>query len=277
MARDTSQTKAPSKKRFAQINGKHYHPLETSNLRKSLSQWDRTQKQDTQRPPTETQKYGEICRITGAGALGVVLLLHKTQECNPPIDRYYALKAFRRRPSQMLSEYQRRLTFELLPVGGGNLCECMEYCSGEDLYSLLGKLIWGICYMHEMGVTHRDMKPENLVLSSRGCLKISDFADGHLSRQCCGTGPYSSPEQYHDEEFDPRSVDIWSVGIVYMSIRTGRNPWKIANETDECFRDYLEDRWVDRGFILHSVFESAAPARRSRDSYNSVGQGNSVL
>ena len=41
MARDTSQTKAPSKKRFAQINGKHYHPLETSNLRKSLSQWDR--------------------------------------------------------------------------------------------------------------------------------------------------------------------------------------------------------------------------------------------
>ncbi|KAE8140840.1 kinase-like domain-containing protein [Aspergillus pseudotamarii] len=340
--------KTPRAKRFAQINGKHYHSLEAPNLRKSLSQWDRvrtwlclgkkeTQKQDPQRPQTEweqwigsvgdgehifgktagiiTQKYGEICRITGAGAFGVVLLLHKTQECNPPIDRYYALKVFRRRPGQLWSEYQKRVSaefsiasslqhrnivqaFELLPVGGGNLCQCMEYCAGGDLYSLLvvsgrletteadcffKQLIRGICYMHEMGVAHRDLKPENLLLSHRGCLKISDFGnaecfrfawetDVHLSRQRCGTGPYISPEQYHDEEFDPRSVDIWSAGIVYVAMRTGRNPWKIANGTDECFRDYLEDRQVGRGYFLMEDISHV-----SRDSYNSVGKGNCVL
>ncbi|QMW36979.1 hypothetical protein G4B11_000215 [Aspergillus flavus] len=320
MAKDPSRTKAPRKKRFAQTNGEHYHHLDALNFRKSLSQWDRIKGwlchgRNTKRRQTEVehwignagdgdhiwgnsagivaQKYGEICRITGSGAFGVVLLLHKTQNCNPPIDRYYALKVFRHRPGQPLAEYQKRVraefsiasslqhrniiqAFELLPVGTDNLCECMEYCSGGDLYSLLvvsgpletaeadcffKQLLRGICYMHEMGVAHRDLKPENLLLSRGGCLKISDFGNAecfrfswetqvHMSRQRCGTGPYISPEQYYTEEFDPRSVDIWSAGIVYVAMRTGRNPWKTANEADECYRDYLEDRRAGRGYFL---------------------------
>ncbi|KAF5857838.1 serine/threonine-protein kinase HAL4/sat4 [Aspergillus alliaceus] len=125
-----------------------------------------------------------------------------------------------------------------------------------------------------MGVAHRDLKPENLLLSSRGCLKISDFGNAecfrlawenqvHMSSKRCDTGPYISPEQYSNEEFDPRPVDLWAAGIIYVVMRSGRRPWKIANDTDECFRDYLEDRRTQEQShkVLYSMLD-INPLRR---------------
>ncbi|KAB8068819.1 kinase-like domain-containing protein [Aspergillus leporis] len=332
--RDVNRMKASKGKIFAQSNGKHYHYLASLKLKKRISKWKWNrlwaricieskdeQSTDSGRLHTHTewnqwierlldggstlddnmklitQKYGDIRRIAGFGAFGVVLLSHKKQECNPSIDRYYALKVFRRRPQQPESEYHRHISsefsiasslqhwnivraFELLPVGHGNLCECMEYCSGGDLYSLLvasgplekaeadcffKQLMRGICYMHEMGIAHRDLKPENLLFSSRGCLKISDFGNAecfrfaweeqvHMSNKRCGSGPYISPEQYRSGEFDPRSVDIWAAGIVYVAMRTGRHPWKIATDDDEFFMEYVEDCRVGRrNFIIEDI------------------------
>lgn len=108
----------------------------------------------------------------------------------------------------------------------------------------------GANYLHEIGIAHRDLKPENLLLTSNGCLKISDFGDAecfrlawetdiHMSRIRRGSRPYVSPEQYLDQEFDPRSVDIWAAAMTYLVMRTGRIPWKIATDQDESFRDYV--------------------------------------
>lgn len=243
------------------------------------------------------RKYGELCGIVGFGNFGVILLSHKTQPCNPHIDRYYALKIFRHRPHQREHVFQNGIasefsiasslrhhnvvrTFELIPLGIGDFCECMEYCSGGDLHSLITasgrlmeaeadcffkQLLRGVCYIHEMGIAHRDLKPENLLLSSNGCLKISDFGssecfrlawDEHISMSTvrCGSPPYVSPEQYFLEEFDPRSVDIWAAAIVYVAMRTGRNIWRVANEKDECFRDYVEDRKIGKGcFFIEDI------------------------
>lgn len=248
------------------------------------------------------RKYGELCGIVGFGNFGVILLSHKTQPCNPHIDRYYALKIFRHRPHQREHVFQNGIasefsiasslrhhnvvrTFELIPLGIGDFCECMEYCSGGDLHSLITasgrlmeaeadcffkQLLRGVCYIHEMGIAHRDLKPENLLLSSNGCLKISDFGssecfrlawDEHISMSTvrCGSPPYVSPEQYFLEEFDPRSVDIWAAAIVYVAMRTGRNIWRVANEKDECFRDYVEDRKIGKGcFFIEDICHSCS-------------------
>jgi protein-serine/threonine kinase len=134
----------------------------------------------------------------------------------------------------------------------------------------------GVEYMHEMGVAHRDLKPENLLLTSRGALKITDFGNGecfrmawekeaHMTAGLCGSAPYIAPEEYVDKEFDPRAVDLWACGVIYMAMRTGRHLWRVAKKgEDEFYTRYLEDRREDSGFrpieVLRRVNFSLSPS-----------------
>ncbi|KAF3925532.1 hypothetical protein ABW21_db0200786 [Orbilia brochopaga] len=166
-------------------------------------------------------------------------------------------------------------TLDLLQDAKGDYCEVMEYCAGGDLYTLIlaaGKLdcaeadcyfkqlMRGVEYMHEMGVAHRDLKPENLLLTSRGALKITDFGNGECFRMAwekeahktcglCGSAPYIAPEEYVEKEFDPRAVDVWATGVIYMAMRTGRHLWRVAKrDEDEFFAKYLEGRKDEAGY-----------------------------
>jgi protein-serine/threonine kinase len=166
-------------------------------------------------------------------------------------------------------------TLDLLKDAKGDYCQVMEYCAGGDLYTLIlaaGKLealeadcyfkqlMSGVDYMHEMGVAHRDLKPENLLLTQDGCLKITDFGNGecfrmaweteaHLTTGLCGSAPYIAPEEYTDKEFDPRAVDVWATGVIYMAMRTGRHLWRMAKrDEDEFYERYLEGRREEAGY-----------------------------
>lgn len=175
-------------------------------------------------------------------------------------------------------------TLDLLQDAKGDYCEVMEYCAGGDLYTLVlaaGKLevieadcffkqlMRGVEYMHEMGVAHRDLKPENLLLTTHGALKITDFGNGecfrmawetqpHMTAGLCGSAPYIAPEEYTDKEFDPRAVDLWATGVIYMAMRTGRHLWRVARkDEDEFYERYLEGRRDEDGYApietLHRV------------------------
>ena len=175
-------------------------------------------------------------------------------------------------------------TLDLLQDAKGDYCEVMEYCAGGDLYTLVlaaGKLevaeadclfkqlMRGVEYMHEMGVAHRDLKPENLLLTNHGALKITDFGNGecfrmaweeeaHMTAGLCGSAPYIAPEEYVEKEFDPRAVDLWAVGVIYMAMRTGRHLWRVARkDEDEFYKRYLEGRKHEDGYApietLHRV------------------------
>jgi len=166
-------------------------------------------------------------------------------------------------------------TLDLMQDYKGDYCEVMEYCAGGDLYTLVlaaGKLevveadcffkqlMRGVEYMHEMGVAHRDLKPENLLLTTHGALKITDFGNGecfrmawekeaHMTAGLCGSGPYIAPEEYVDKEFDPRAVDVWATGVIYMAMRTGRHLWRVARkDEDEFYERYLDDRKAEDGY-----------------------------
>lgn len=175
-------------------------------------------------------------------------------------------------------------TLDLIQDAKGDYCEVMEFCAGGDLYTLVlsaGKLevmeadclfkqlMRGVEYMHEMGVAHRDLKPENLLLTTHGSLKITDFGNGecfrmawekeaHMTAGLCGSAPYIAPEEYVDKEFDPRAVDVWATGVIYMAMRTGRHLWRVAKkDEDEFFERYLEGRRDEDGYqpieTLHRV------------------------
>ena len=165
-------------------------------------------------------------------------------------------------------------TFDLFQDANKNYFEVMEYCPGGDLFTLIiaaGKLeyaeadclfkqlIRGVNYMHDMGVAHRDLKPENILLTSDGTLKIVDFGnsecfkmawekDIHLSEGICGSSPYIAPEEYTKESFDPRPVDVWSCGVIYMAMRTGRQLWGTAQKDDQFFAKYFSDRKGKHGY-----------------------------
>lgn len=126
----------------------------------------------------------------------------------------------------------------------------------EEADCCFKQLVCGINYLHNTGVAHRDLKPENLHLTSDGVLKITHFsaaewfrqpwetaADVKGSKKRCGSVEYLAPEVFHESEFDPRPVDMWAAGIIYMEMRMGKRPWSFAAEfANEGFDQYLRER-----------------------------------
>jgi serine/threonine protein kinase len=125
----------------------------------------------------------------------------------------------------------------------------MEFVEGESLGSMLkrdhrltveqaAKVIQqtalGLSTAHDRGVVHRDIKPGNLMISSRGSVKIADFgialSNQDLSKKLTTTGEfvgtpgYLSPEVCLGKPVDQRS-DIFSLGIVLFEMLTGKMPF----------------------------------------------------
>ena len=166
-------------------------------------------------------------------------------------------------------------TLDLIQDSKGDFCEVMEYCAGGDLHAFIitagllpaaegdcffKQLMRGVEYLHEMGVAHRDLKPENLLLTAHGGLKISDFGyalcfrtasetEARMVTGLCGSMPYIAPEAFGTREYDPRAVDVWACGIVYMAMRTGQHLWRIARkDEDEFYQEYLQGRKEEDGY-----------------------------
>ena len=169
---------------------------------------------DPHQHPSLLEKYGRCQEIIGRGAFGIVRVSHKPDPEHPGKEKLYAVKEFRRKPTESDKKYTKRLTSEfcissslrhpnvihtldLLQDNKGDYCEVMEFCAGGDLYTLIlaaGKLelaeadcyfkqlMRGVKYLHQMGVAHRDLKPENLLLTPSGAVKIADFGNGECFR-----------------------------------------------------------------------------------------------
>ena len=135
----------------------------------------------------------------------------------------------------------------------------MEYIDGEDLASLLRRIgrlpadkaletahqiCAGLAAAHDCGLLHRDLKPANIMLDGRGRVRITDFGlalssnDAMGRSETAGTPAYMAPEQIDKGQASVRS-DIYSLGLVFYELFTGRLPYK-ADTPIEWRRAHLE-------------------------------------
>ena len=145
---------------------------------------------------------------------------------------------------------------------GGDLFDKIEADVGvsEDIAHFYFKqLVSGVGWMHSKGIAHRDVKPENILLSSTGDLKLADFGLATLfsyhnrrkmSKTMCGSPPYTAPEVIAcGKSSEPRSstsisgyyadqVDVWSCGVVLFVLLVGNTPWDAPTTDNWEFYEY---------------------------------------
>jgi serine/threonine-protein kinase len=120
-------------------------------------------------------------------------------------------------------------------VEGGTLRELLAErgpMPPHAVAAVLRPVLGGLAAAHRAGLVHRDVKPENVLISDDGEVKIADFglvravaAAGITSTSVIlGTAAYLSPEQVRDGNAGPRS-DVYSSGILTYELLTGRAPF----------------------------------------------------
>ena len=120
-------------------------------------------------------------------------------------------------------------------IEGGTLRELLAErgpMPPHAVVAVLRPVLGGLATAHRAGLVHRDVKPENVLISDDGDVKIADFglvravADAGITSAnvILGTAAYLSPEQVRDGDASPRS-DVYSAGILTYELLTGRTPF----------------------------------------------------
>jgi serine/threonine-protein kinase len=201
----------------------------------------------------------DIVSELGRGGMGVVYKGYETS-----LNRYVAIKVLAESLAHDASVKERFLRearsmaalndphiIQIYFIGDdeGQTYFVMEFVDGESLGSVLKREVklkpeqaakivcqtaQGLSTAHDKGVIHRDIKPGNLMLSSRGMVKIADFGIALTTQdfskkltstgEFVGTPGYLSPEVCLGKPVDQRS-DIFSLGIVLFECLAGRMPF----------------------------------------------------
>mmetsp|Transcript_15814 Transcript_15814/g.29370 ORF Transcript_15814/g.29370 Transcript_15814/m.29370 type:complete len:226 (+) Transcript_15814:76-753(+) len=158
----------------------------------------------------------------------------------------------------------------------------MPYCSGGDLFGVVVKfaeesngeigmpepvarywfrqILWGLHHLQSVGVCHRDLSLENVLVDCENCLiidmgmclrvpyndparhgNITDVTRGAGRRLMkpqgvCGKHNYMSPEIFSNTSpFDGFAIDLWAAGVILYIMLTGFPPYDQANRTDQRF------------------------------------------
>jgi eukaryotic-like serine/threonine-protein kinase len=208
-----------------------------------------------------------VVKLLGEGGMGAVYegeqqlgtkarkvaikTLHKELSSDPSIQARF------QREVSTIAELEHPNTIQVYDFGStpeGQLYLVMEFVQGKSLASaletggamdparadtILRQICGSLGEAHQHGIVHRDMKPDNVVLTERAgqkeFVKVLDFGIAKVDEDAkeqkltqagmvLGTPPYMSPEQFIGKGLDLRS-DIYSIGVMAYEMLTGKLPW----------------------------------------------------
>jgi serine/threonine-protein kinase len=172
--------------------------------------------------------------------------------------------------------------FMVMPLYAGNTIK-YRLADGpvgsQRAADIVGQVARGLSAAHGRGVVHRDIKPDNIMLTDDGHAVILDFGVAKLrgelgltkSGVTVGTAYYMSPEQIRGDEVDGRS-DLWSLGVVYYQLLTGRRPFEGDYEQAVSYAILnKEPDWTGLSEAEHSVV-SRLLEKESADRFASADE-----
>ncbi|XP_048052169.1 microtubule-associated serine/threonine-protein kinase 1 isoform X1 [Megalobrama amblycephala] len=194
-----------------------------------------------------------------------------------------------------------------------HLCMVMEYVEGGDCATLLKNIgalpvemarmyfaetVLALEYIHNYGIVHRDLKPDNLLITSMGHIKLTDFGlskmglmnlttnlyEGHvekdarefLDKQVCGTPEYIAPEVILRQGYG-KPVDWWAMGIILYEFLVGCVPF-FGDTPEELFGQVITDdiEWPEGDEALPSEAQSLISALLQTNPLVRLGTGGAV-
>lgn len=209
-------------------------------------------------------EYARECKI-GSGSYGKVILYRDTKD-----GKKYAIKVFHRShllklhvaPSETAMNDVLREVSIMKMVDHPNIVNLIEVINdplSEHFYMVLeyveGKLVWegsnsegcigesksrkylrdvvaGLMYLHAHNIVHGDIKPDNLLITSTGLVKIGDFSvsqvfegDNDELRRSPGTPVFTAPECCLGLTYHGRAADTWALGITLYCMIVGQYPF----------------------------------------------------
>jgi eukaryotic-like serine/threonine-protein kinase len=214
-----------------------------------------------------------LAESLGSGGMAEVYLAH-----DEVLDRDVALKVLRSqyvRDEEFAERFRREARSaaslshpNIVQVYDRGECEdgtcyiAMEYVSGGTLKkrieekgpfeprkaaAVAAQIADALGEAHERGVIHRDIKPQNVLVTSSGDLKVTDFGIARaasavtisVTNAVFGTAGYISPEQALGEPVSPAS-DLYSLGVILYEMLTGELPYKADNPMAVCMKHVTE-------------------------------------
>ncbi len=211
----------------------------------------------------QTISHYKILEKLGEGGMGVVYKAEDTKLRRPVALKFltHDLTRDEESKSRFIHEAQAAsaldhpniaVVHEIDETKDGRSFICMAYYDGktlkekikdgrlnvEEAIHIAIQITDGLQRAHEAGIIHRDVKPANVIITSRGELKIVDWGLAKLSSQSrasavgtkVGTAAYMSPEQAQGWKIDHRT-DLFSLGVVLYEMLTGKRPFDAEHES----------------------------------------------
>ncbi|KAK1805693.1 hypothetical protein P4O66_001958 [Electrophorus voltai] len=265
----------------------HYDSAPSLNVDTDDSEHNKSVITPPRRKPLESDF--ETIKLISNGAYGAVYLVrHKETRQRFAMKKINRQNLILRNQIQQVFVERDILTFAENPFVVSmfcsfetrrHLCMVMEYVEGGDCANLLKNMgplpvdmtrmyfaetVLALEYLHSYGIVHRDLKPDNLLITSMGHIKLTDFGlskiglmnmttnlyEGHIEKdtrefidkQVCGTPEYIAPEVILRQGYG-KPVDWWAMGIILYEFLVGCVPF-FGDTPEELFGQVVSDEII---------------------------------